>query len=130
MAFGQKLPEPHLHEPRQHRDGKPAWCDECGLTLSYEVPVSFAEKAAQHDEAIAPKVAEDEQLRSWYPILRYFDYMHLPQNLAMTSRHFWKLSRVLAAMGPNNPETAVALRKLLEAKDAAVRARLDLDNNL
>lgn len=30
--------EPHIHKPKQHRDGKPPWCDACGLTETYEVP--------------------------------------------------------------------------------------------
>ena len=28
------------HKPVQHRDGKPPWCDGCGLTASGEEPVS------------------------------------------------------------------------------------------
>ena len=28
------------HEPKQHRDGKPPWCDLCGLTSSFQEPVS------------------------------------------------------------------------------------------
>lgn len=33
------------HEPVQHRDGKPAWCNACGLTAGYQVPLSsFASK--------------------------------------------------------------------------------------
>jgi hypothetical protein len=28
------------HQPRQHRDGKPPWCNECGLTESGEEPQS------------------------------------------------------------------------------------------
>lgn len=33
------------HEPVQHRDGKPAWCNACGLTAGYQVPQSsFASK--------------------------------------------------------------------------------------
>jgi hypothetical protein len=32
--------EHHDHQPVQHRDGKPPWCNECGLTAQGEVPVS------------------------------------------------------------------------------------------
>lgn len=28
------------HEPKQHRDGKPPWCRNCGLTAGYQEPVS------------------------------------------------------------------------------------------
>lgn len=28
------------HKPVQHRDGKPPWCNKCGLTAHGKVPVS------------------------------------------------------------------------------------------
>lgn len=28
------------HKPVQHRDAKPPWCDECGLTADYQIPVA------------------------------------------------------------------------------------------
>ncbi len=40
------------------------------------------------------------------------------------SEPFYTLAHKVAAKSPDNPETTVALRKLLEAKDAAVRAKL------
>lgn len=70
------------------------------------------------------------------PILQFFEYSHLPGHLAMVSKPFCELAHAIAR-GDNNPETGglsfgcalprnpertVALRKLLEAKDAAVRA--------
>ena len=33
------VPKCSNHVPVQHRDGKPAWCNECGLTESYLIPV-------------------------------------------------------------------------------------------
>lgn len=60
------------------------------------------------------------------PIMRYFDYEHLPAPLAAVSRHFWELATLLERELPNGPEKSTALRKLLEGKDAAVRAALDL----
>lgn len=30
----------HNHQPKQHRDGKPPWCANCGLTATYEEPTS------------------------------------------------------------------------------------------
>lgn len=59
-----------------------------------------------------------------YPILRYFAYEHLPEPLQVISRPFFQLANDLAAELPYNPETSTALRKLLEAKDCAVRAAL------
>lgn len=61
------------------------------------------------------------------PLMRYFDYRHLPAGpLRMTSGAFCSLAERVDAGLPAGPEKTVALRKLLEAKDAAVRAALDL----
>lgn len=57
-------------------------------------------------------------------ILQFFSWAHLPAPLAVVSEPFGKLAEWLVANQPRNPERTVALRKLLEAKDAAVRARL------
>lgn len=57
-------------------------------------------------------------------VLQFFKYDHLPAHLAEVSRPFGELAQKLAATLPANPETTVALRKLLESKDAAVRAVL------
>ncbi len=56
-------------------------------------------------------------------ILQFFAYHHLPPDLQEVSRPFMVLSEQLMNL-PRNPERTVALRKLLEAKDAAVRAKL------
>lgn len=60
------------------------------------------------------------------PILRYFSYDHLPQKLQFISKPFGDLAEIVEALVPHGPEKSVALRKLLESKDAAVRAALDL----
>ena len=56
------------------------------------------------------------------PILQFFDYGHLPPRLQLISGPFGDLAAVIVKTLPRNPERTVALRKLLEAKDAAVRA--------
>jgi hypothetical protein len=56
------------------------------------------------------------------PILQFFGYAHLPTPLQDVSKPFHDLAYRMARQLPDNPERAVALRKLLEAKDAAVRA--------
>ncbi len=65
----------------------------------------------------------DEQ-RAADPILRYFEYSHLPEHLQAVSQPFAQLALIIITVCPRNPERTVALRKLLEAKDAAVRAAL------
>jgi hypothetical protein len=57
-------------------------------------------------------------------VLRFFVYDHLPDRLQEISRPFSDLAERIAESAPNDPETTVALRKLLESKDAAVRAAL------
>lgn len=58
-------------------------------------------------------------------IMRYFEYKHLPERLQMISSPFQELAELVSKAATNDPrEQAVALRKLLEAKDAAVRACL------
>ncbi len=54
--------------------------------------------------------------------LRFFAYSHLPARLQEVSRPFCDLAHATLHRAPWDPETAVAIRKLLEAKDAAVRA--------
>jgi hypothetical protein len=56
-------------------------------------------------------------------VLRFFEYKHLPARLQEVSEPFCELAYLVAGAA-DNPETTVALRKLLEAKDAAVRAIL------
>lgn len=55
-------------------------------------------------------------------VLQFFDYRHLPEHLQAVSRGFAMQAMLIALGTPSSPETTVALRKLLEAKDAAVRA--------
>lgn len=59
------------------------------------------------------------------PIMRYFSYGHLPEKLREISYPFFELAERMESTLPKGPEKSVALRKLLEAKDAAVRAALD-----
>jgi hypothetical protein len=56
-------------------------------------------------------------------VLKFFAYAHLPPKLQAISMPFFELAKVVA-QSADNPEVTVALRKLLEAKDAAVRAVL------
>jgi hypothetical protein len=56
------------------------------------------------------------------PMLQFFTYDHLKPEYQYVSRPFCELAKQVAAELPRNPERTVALRKLLEAKDCAVRA--------
>lgn len=59
-----------------------------------------------------------------YEILKFFKYDHLPDHLKVISKPFGDLANEMADLLPENSETLFALRKLLEAKDCAVRANL------
>ena len=57
--------------------------------------------------------------------LRYFTFAHLPAGiLRETSAKFAALAHDVAQTLPAGAEKSTALRKLLEGKDAAVRAAL------
>lgn len=71
------------------------------------------------------------------PIMQFFKYDHLPPAMQAVSKPFCDLAYAIvgdergmpagtstAFPLPRNPERTVALRKLLEAKDAAVRAAI------
>ena len=58
------------------------------------------------------------------PLLQFFAYKHLPEHLAKVSVQFHDMAHAIVDGLPQNPERTVTLRKLLEAKDAAVRTVL------
>ena len=60
----------------------------------------------------------------FYPILKYFEYAHLPPHLQAVSKPFCDLAVLMAGQLPVDLEVAECLRHLLIAKDAAVRAAL------
>lgn len=55
-------------------------------------------------------------------LLQFFSYEHLPPHLQDVSKNFHVLAHWIAENVPAGPEMTTALRKLLEAKDCAVRA--------
>ena len=60
-------------------------------------------------------------------ILRFFQYHHLPEGRGRdVSKMMCGVADILANTLPDDPESTAALRKLLEAKDAAVRAALGI----
>lgn len=58
-------------------------------------------------------------------MMKWFEFSHLPQHLQDVSKPFGELAATVVAECESGPERTVALRKLLEAKDAAVRAKLN-----
>lgn len=57
-------------------------------------------------------------------LMQFFENKHLPAFLREVSAPFKELAERLVDTLPDNPERTTAIRKLLEAKDCAVRAYL------
>lgn len=58
------------------------------------------------------------------PIMKYFAYQHLPAHLQEVSKPIGDLATLMDELLPDGAEKSAGLRKLLEAKDALVRAKL------
>jgi hypothetical protein len=58
-------------------------------------------------------------------LLKFFAYEHLPAHLQEVSEPFGRLADQMCERLQPTPERTVMLRKLLEAKDCAVRALLE-----
>lgn len=58
------------------------------------------------------------------PIMKYFEYDHLPEHLKKVAQPVCDLAFRMEATLPDGPEKSTGLRKLLEAKDCFVRANL------
>lgn len=56
--------------------------------------------------------------------LKYFEYKHLPAELRVVSAQFYNLALFIVNEVQDSEQRQIALQKLLEAKDAAVRAAL------
>lgn len=71
-------------------------------------------------------MSNDQQLPNDQPehVLQFFAHAHLPPHLAEVSKPFYELATHIVHILPRNVERTKALDRLLEAKDAAVRARL------
>lgn len=55
-------------------------------------------------------------------LIQFFAYEHLPEHLKVISKPFHDMAQNMRANLPFNPESTAAVRKLLEAKDCAVRS--------
>ncbi|WP_434172366.1 hypothetical protein AHYW_001803 [Providencia manganoxydans] len=58
------------------------------------------------------------------PIMKYFEYQHLPAHLQEVSKPIGDLAKQMDEQLPDSDEKTAGLRKLLEAKDCLVRAKL------
>jgi len=58
------------------------------------------------------------------PIMRFFEYSHLPEKLQAVSSPIATVASVMENSLPDCAEKSAGLRKLLEAKDCFIRAAL------
>ena len=56
--------------------------------------------------------------------MKYFKYDHLREELQAVSKPIGDLANEMDGLLPDGPEKSAGLRKLLEAKDCLVRAKL------
>jgi hypothetical protein len=62
--------------------------------------------------------------------MKFFEYGHLPERLQAISKPVGELAFLMDAELPEGAEKSAGMRKLLEAKDCFVRAKLEADNGL
>lgn len=56
---------------------------------------------------------------------KYFVFKHLPEHLQAVSQPIAELAKLMDESLPDGAEKSAGMRKLLEAKDCFVRAKLD-----
>lgn len=66
----------------------------------------------------------NDNIRKVNPIMKHFAYEHLPEHLRTVSQPICNLARTMDETLPDGPEKSAGLRKLLEAKDCLMRAKL------
>jgi hypothetical protein len=57
--------------------------------------------------------------------IKYFTFDHLPEKLKEVSKPIAELAKLMEETLPDGPEKSAGMRKLLEAKDCFVRAKLE-----
>jgi hypothetical protein len=57
--------------------------------------------------------------------IKYFSYEHLPPKLQEISKPLGELAKLMEEILPDGAEKSAGMRKLLEAKDCFVRAKLE-----
>ena len=57
--------------------------------------------------------------------IKYFSYEHLPAKLQEVSKPIAELAKLMEETLPDGAEKSAGMRKLLEAKDCFVRAKLE-----
>lgn len=76
-----------------------------------------------------PEIEEDiKKAAAVDDVMQFFSFSHLPGHLQDLSRPFAELALKLVKLAPRNAQRTMALNKLVEAKDNAVRAMIHKDH--
>lgn len=119
QADAQKLKDHWESKLTEARTKTTEWPHDRSTDGIAEAVESASQETAPADSEPRDRASVDEE-----PILKFFAYVHLPERLAKVSRPFSELAEHIYYTQPAGAERSTALRKLLEAKDAAVRAAL------
>ena len=107
----------HKAQNRFHQGSGPLSCPVLGSVLA-----TYLETPLRVGSITFHQAREEIAVSS--PILRYFEYTHLPEPLKVISEKIYQVAWALENMIPDGAEKSAGLRKLLEAKDCFVRAAL------
>lgn len=94
------------------------------MTVKVELTPDAKETIEKATELASTSRNAFAELSTAEHIVKYFAYAHLPAALQEVSKPFGDLALLLCEKLPRSAERAAGLRKLLEAKDCAVRAAL------
>lgn len=107
----------------RHRGGEEDCPDSCVLLFGDRY---WTERIGPNPRT--PEPTEEALMNPWsnrHPSVKhfapFFAYSHLPEHLQVLSRPFGEMAHLLLSKLHNGPELSAALRKLVEAKDCAVR---------
>lgn len=98
------------------RCGGPSLCSKCSKEATDW-------KNTYGEDELFLRIDEEKAKQS---VLRYFAYDHLPTIPAAISMHFYDVARKMDEVLPEGDQKNMSLTHLMIAKDAAVRASLDL----
>lgn len=93
---------------------------------AYYIEVCTARNTCTRFNSLTPQLVRKGNKRETMSnkLMEYFKYDHLSGELRTTSKKFAELAEWVDSNLPECAEKTVALRKLLEGKDAAVRSTL------
>lgn len=114
--------DPDNPKPLNYFSNGDATCNYCPYVYKSGTAWVITGKDIDDFEKQITAMHQDMKSRQEF-LMQFFRFNHLPDHLQEVSKHFSNLAQVIILL-PANPERTVALRKLLEAKDCAVRAKL------